>query len=111
MFQRPKLPPQKAPGRAQPTALAGVRVVDFSRVLAGPFATQILGDLGAEIIKIEQAGTGDDTRVLLPKPQLGGESYFYLALNRNKRSIAIDLSTEEGRQIALDLIATADVLV
>ena len=111
MSHRPKLPPQKASSGVQPTALAGLRVVDFSRVLAGPFATQILGDLGAEIIKVEQVGTGDDTRVLLPNPQLGGESYFYLSLNRNKRSIAIDLSTDEGRQVALDLIATADVVV
>lgn len=108
---RPQLPPHRPHAAPPPKALADVRVVDFSRVLAGPFATQILGDLGADIVKIEQVGIGDDTRRLLPSPNLGGESFFYLALNRNKRSIAIDLNTEEGRQVALDLIATADVVI
>jgi formyl-CoA transferase len=111
MPERPKIPPYRFADAPPPKALADVRIVDFSRVLAGPFATQILGDLGAEIIKIEQTGTGDDTRTLLPAPNLGGESFFYLALNRNKRSIALDLRTEEGRQLALELIATADVVI
>lgn len=112
MTLKPQLPDYfRGMSEPKPTALAGVRVVDFSRVLAGPFATQVLGDLGAEIVKIEQIGTGDDSRSLLPEPALGGESFFYLALNRNKRSIAIDLTTESGRQVALDLISTADVLV
>jgi crotonobetainyl-CoA:carnitine CoA-transferase CaiB-like acyl-CoA transferase len=111
MPERPNIPAYRPSPSPQPKALADVRIVDFSRVLAGPFATQILGDLGAEVIKIEQIVSGDDTRSLLPEPNLGGESFFDLALNRNKRSISIDLRTEEGRKIALDLIATADVVL
>src|SRR5271170_2040167 len=111
MLERPTLPSRALLGDHSPRALSGIRVVDFSRVLAGPYASQILGDFGAEIIKIEQTVTGDDTRFLVPHPKLGGESFFYLALNRNKRSIAIDLSTPEGREVALDLIANADVLL
>src|SRR5690606_12767359 len=78
---------------------------------AGPFGTQILADFGAEVIKIENPTGGDDTRMLKPDPALGGESSFFMALNRSKRSVAIDLKSEEGRSVALDLIATADVLV
>lgn len=111
MPERPKIPAYLPSESPQLKALSDIRVVDFSRVLAGPFATQILGDMGAEIIKVEQIGTGDDTRFLLPEPQLGGEAFFYLALNRNKRSISLDLRSEEGRKIALDLIGTADVVV
>jgi len=111
MLERPTIPAYRPSPEARPKALGDVRIVDFSRVLAGPFATQILGDLGADIIKVEQIVTGDDTRFLLPAPNLGGESFFYLSLNRNKRSISIDLRTEEGRQVALDLIATADVVI
>lgn len=111
MPERPQIPAYRPSTSAQPKALSDIRIVDFSRVLAGPFATQILGDMGAEIIKVEQIGTGDDTRFLLPEPKLGGEAFFYLALNRNKRSISIDLRSEEGRKIAMDLIATADVVV
>ena len=94
-----------------PAPLAGVRVVDFTRVLAGPFGTQILGDLGAEIIKIENPLGGDDTRMLRPDPALGGESSFFMALNRSKRSVAIDLKLEAGREVVLDLIGKADILV
>jgi crotonobetainyl-CoA:carnitine CoA-transferase CaiB-like acyl-CoA transferase len=111
MPERPKIPPYRPSPEPQPKALADVRIVDFSRVLAGPFATQILGDLGAEVIKIESIVSGDDTRSLLPEPKLGGESFFYLALNRNKRSIALDLRTEEGRKVALGLISIADVVL
>lgn len=111
MNTRPSLESRKKPVGGDVAALAGLKVVDFSRVLAGPFSSQILGDFGAEIIKIEQTITGDDTRHLLPEPKLGDESFFYLSLNRNKRSIALDLSTEEGRQVALDLIADADVVL
>ena len=91
-------------------ALTGLRVVDFSRMLSGPFGTQILGDLGAEVIKVEDPGKGDDTRVAPANPALGGESYFYLSINRNKKSIAVDMRSEEGRQVVLDLIGTAGVL-
>ena len=111
MPARPQIPSYRPSPEPSPKALADIRIVDFSRVLAGPFATQILGDFGAEIIKVEQIVSGDDTRNLLPEPKLGGESFFYLALNRNKRSISLDLRTEEGRKIALDLIATADVVL
>jgi formyl-CoA transferase len=107
---RPKLPDFEPPPPA-PGALTGVRVIDFTRVLAGPFGTQILSDLGAEVIKIENPARGDDTRFSVAEPSLGGESAFFLSLNRGKKSVAIDLASDEGRQVALDLIATADVLV
>jgi formyl-CoA transferase len=100
--------------KSQPTGLgplAGIRVVDFTRVLAGPFGTQILGDLGAEVIKIENPVGGDDTRQLKPRGDLGGEAAFFMSLNRSKLSVALDLKREAGRAVALDLIAQADVLV
>ncbi|MBY5406435.1 CoA transferase [Rhizobium leguminosarum] len=90
--------------------LSGVKVLDLSRVLAGPWATMTLGDLGAEIWKVEQPGSGDDTRSWAP-PSVGGISTYYLTANRNKKSIAVDLSTSEGRAIVLQLAAKADVLV
>lgn len=96
---------------AGPGPLAGIRVVDFTRVLAGPFGTQILGDLGAEVIKIENPIGGDDTRMLKPREDLGGEAAFFMALNRSKQSVALDLKSEAGREVALDLIAKADILV
>src|SRR5687767_7873005 len=86
-------------------ALTGLRVIDFSRMLSGPFGTQILGDLGAEVIKIEDPGKGDDTRIAPATPALGGESFFYLSINRNKKSVAVDLRSDEGRNVVLDLIA------
>jgi crotonobetainyl-CoA:carnitine CoA-transferase CaiB-like acyl-CoA transferase len=90
--------------------LAGVRVVDFSRVLAGPLATMILGDLGADVIKIERPQTGDDTRAWGP-PFVGEDAAYFLSLNRNKRSIALDLQTREGVRVARALADTADVVV
>ena len=93
-----------------PGPLEGIRVIDFSRVLAGPYCTMLLGDMGAEVIKIEQPGKGDDTRAWGP-PYLGTESGYYLSVNRNKQGIAVDLKAEAGRQIALDLIRQADVVV
>jgi crotonobetainyl-CoA:carnitine CoA-transferase CaiB-like acyl-CoA transferase len=90
--------------------LSGIRVIDFSRVLAGPYCTMLLADMGADVIKIEQPGKGDDTRAWGP-PYLGTESGYYLAVNRNKRGIALDLKSDEGRAIALDLIRQADVVV
>jgi len=96
--------------------LDGVKVVDLSRVLAGPWATQLLGDLGAEIIKIERPGKGDDTRSWGPpflKDSAGNQTdaAYFLAANRNKRSVAIDISQPEGAEIIKSLIATADILV
>ncbi|XP_053715131.1 succinate--hydroxymethylglutarate CoA-transferase isoform X2 [Synchiropus splendidus] len=90
--------------------LEGVRVLDLSRVLAGPFATMILGDLGAEVIKVERPGTGDDTRAWGP-PFLGSESVYFLSVNRNKKSIAVDLKNPRGARLVQQLAAECDVLV
>jgi crotonobetainyl-CoA:carnitine CoA-transferase CaiB-like acyl-CoA transferase len=98
-------------------ALSGIRVLDLSRVLAGPVATQILGDLGAEVIKIERPGPGDDTRAWGPpflKDSQGHathESAYYLSANRNKKSVAVDIATPQGQKIIHDLIPHCDVLV
>ncbi len=104
----PHLPPQ---------ALAGVRVLDLSRVLAGPWCTQTLADLGADVIKVERPGSGDDTRGWGPpflKNEQGedtAEAAYYLGANRNKRSIAIDLASTAGQQLVREMAAQADVLV
>ncbi|MGX1309234.1 crotonobetainyl-CoA:carnitine CoA-transferase CaiB-like acyl-CoA transferase [Amorphus suaedae] len=90
--------------------LAGTRVLDFSRVLAGPMATQILAELGAEVIKVERPGSGDESRSYEPKFP-GGESGYYFAFNRAKRSITLDLKNARGRDIARRLAGKADVLV
>jgi len=89
--------------------LAGIRVLDFTRVLAGPAASLALADLGAEIIKIEPPGTGDETRTFPPIKD--GESHYFLGNNRGKKSIVIDLKSEQGLQLARDLAAKCDVLV
>ena len=91
-------------------ALDGLVILDLTRVLAGPLSTMLLGDMGAEVIKIERPGTGDDTRAWGP-PFVGGESAYYLGVNRNKRSLTLDLSTEEGRGILRRLVPLADVVV
>jgi formyl-CoA transferase len=91
-------------------ALQGVRVLDFSRILAGPFCTMMLGDLGAEVIKVERPGTGDDTRTWGP-PFAGGESAYYLCCNRNKKSITVDLGKPQGREVATELARKSDVLI
>jgi crotonobetainyl-CoA:carnitine CoA-transferase CaiB-like acyl-CoA transferase len=90
--------------------LAGVRVVDLSRVLAGPYATMTLADLGADVIKVEHPKGGDETRSWGP-PFAGGESAYFLSVNRSKRSVALDLKDREGRDLALDLCASADVVI
>jgi glutaryl-CoA transferase len=94
--------------------LAGIRVLDMSRILAGPWAGQLLGDYGADVVKVEKPGTGDDTRHWGP-PWLGdrerGEAAYYLAANRNKRSIVIDLASAEGQRVARELAGRADVLI
>ncbi|MFJ5265587.1 CaiB/BaiF CoA transferase family protein [Streptomyces sp. NPDC088387] len=94
----------------QRTALQGLRVIDFSRVVAGPYSTMLLGDLGAEVIKVERPGKGDDSRSWGP-PSRGEVSTYFLGLNRNKKSIAIDLSTEDGVALARELVAGADVVI
>ena len=90
--------------------LAGVRVVDLSRVLAGPYCTMVLADHGADVVKVERPGGGDETRSWGP-PFADGESAYYLSVNRSKRSCAIDLSAPAGRELALELCAGADVVV
>jgi crotonobetainyl-CoA:carnitine CoA-transferase CaiB-like acyl-CoA transferase len=90
--------------------LEGLVVADFSRVLAGPFATMLLGDLGADVVKVEHPDGGDETRAWGP-PFHGEDSTYYLAVNRNKRSVALDLKDEQGRRAARALAGRADVLV
>lgn len=90
--------------------LTGYRVLDLSRILAGPFCTMILGDQGAEVIKVERPGTGDDTRTWGP-PFAGGESAYYLCCNRNKKSIVIDLKVPAGLDLVRELAAISDVVV
>ena len=92
------------------TPLANLRVLDASRVLAGPFCGQMLGDLGAEVIKLERPGTGDDTRGWGP-PFAGGFSAYFLSCNRNKRSLTLDISRPEGVAILDRLLASSDVLI
>lgn len=90
--------------------LAGVRVIDLTTSVAGPYATQLLADFGATVIKIEKPGTGDDARHWGP-PFLNGESLWFMSVNRNKQSLALDISIAEGGTLLKKLIATADVLV
>src|SRR5947209_13561921 len=90
--------------------LAGVRVLDASRVLAGPFCGQVLGDLGAEVIKVERPGAGDETRAWGP-PFAGALSAYYLACNRNKRALTLDLARPAGRDVFADLVRRCDVLL
>lgn len=99
------------------SALHNVRIIDLSRVLAGPYCTQMLGDLGAEVIKIERPHQGDDTRhwgtafVQNDAAENTTESAYYLSANRNKRSVAIDLNSQEGQTLLKQLIASADILI
>ncbi len=94
---------------AKPGPLCGLRVLDFSRVLSGPYATQVLADLGAEVIKIESLDKGDETRNF--PPFKGPFSHYFIALNRGKKSLAIDLKSTRGAEIARELARTSDVLV
>lgn len=103
------------PPRPQP--LTGIRVLDLSRVLAGPWASQILGDLGADVVKVERPGSGDDTRAWGPPwlkdadGQPTRESAYFLCTNRNKRSITVDMASPEGQQTLRDLAAKADIVL
>jgi crotonobetainyl-CoA:carnitine CoA-transferase CaiB-like acyl-CoA transferase len=96
------------PGRTGP--LAGLLVADFSRVLAGPYCTMLLADLGADVIKVESPA-GDDTRSWVPPVTEDGVSTYFLAINRNKRSVALDLKDERDLQLAKTLASRADVFV
>jgi succinate---hydroxymethylglutarate CoA-transferase len=91
-------------------ALDGLRVVDLTRILAGPFCTMMLGDMGADVIKVEPPGSGDDTRAWGP-PFAEGESAYFLGVNRNKRSLTLNMAGKPGQDILARLIANADVLI
>ena len=91
-------------------ALGGLKVLDLTRVLAGPLSAMLLGDLGAEVIKVERPGRGDDTRAWGP-PFADGESAYYLNINRNKRSMTLNLAEERGREILGEMIAASDVVI
>ncbi|MFL5319638.1 MAG: CoA transferase, partial [Myxococcaceae bacterium] len=80
------------------TPLSGIRVLDLSRVLSGPFCTMNLGDMGAEVIKVEEPGSGDDTRGFGP-PFVNGVSTYFLSINRNKKSLAVNLKAPKGREL------------
>jgi formyl-CoA transferase len=110
MKTRPRLPERTPREKGAPTALEGLLVVDFTRVVAGPACTQMLADFGAEVIKIENPDGGDDTRHY-EHAELAGESAAFVSLNRNKRSIALDLTKPEACQVARELISRADVVV
>jgi formyl-CoA transferase len=91
--------------------LEGIRVLDLSRVLAGPYCTMMLGDLGADVVKVEAPERGDDTRHWGPPFAIGGESAYYLCVNRNKRSMTLNLKSERGLPVLRDLIKQCDILV
>src|ERR1700682_4548248 len=90
--------------------LATIRVLDLSRVLSGPYCTMLLGDLGAEVIKVERPGEGDDTRSFAP-PFQGDQAAYFLSVNRNKKSITLDMKSERGKEVLWRLINVSDVLV
>ena len=110
MSARPHLPDRAPRMHGAPVALDGLKVVDFTRVVAGPACTQTLADFGAEVIKIENPDGGDDTRSY-DNADLAGESAAFVSLNRNKRSIALDLSKPKACDVARELIDRADVVV
>src|SRR3972149_11359413 len=93
-----------------PNALSGVRVLDFTRVLAGPHCTMVLADLGADVIKVESPGAVDATRGWGP-PFLGGDAAYFLSLNRNKRSVVLDFEDRDDRALLRRLAVGADVIV
>jgi len=90
--------------------LEGIKVLDLSRALAGPYCTMLLGDMGADVIKIERPGKGDDSRAWGP-PFIEGESAYFLSVNRNKKSITLNLKSEKGKEILFKLVKTSDVLI
>ena len=104
-----------SPTRTGP--LAGLKVLDLTRILAGPSATQLLGDMGADVVKVERPGQGDDTRAWGPPFVMDAdgnptsESGYYLSANRNKRSLAIDITAPEGIATLHRMVAKADILI
>jgi crotonobetainyl-CoA:carnitine CoA-transferase CaiB-like acyl-CoA transferase len=93
-----------------PRPLAGLRILDLTRVLAGPYCTMMLGDMGADVVKVERPGAGDDTRGFGP-PFVGGESTYFMSINRSKRGMTLDLKHERGLEILRQMLETADVVV
>jgi crotonobetainyl-CoA:carnitine CoA-transferase CaiB-like acyl-CoA transferase len=104
------MPSSILPDEAGNAPLAGITVLDLTRVLSGPYCTMLLGDMGARVIKIEQPGRGDDTRAWGP-PFVAGESAYFLSVNRNKESVAIDFKTAAGRELLTTLASRADIVV
>ncbi|MGH7919058.1 MAG: CoA transferase, partial [Candidatus Dormibacteraceae bacterium] len=106
------MPPRPEAAGADPAAepLSGLRILDLSHALAGPYCTMILGDLGADVIKVEPPDGGDQARQWGP-PFVGGESSYFLAVNRNKRSICLDLKSPPGRAVAARLAGVVDIVV
>ncbi|MFT0860351.1 CaiB/BaiF CoA transferase family protein [Ancylobacter sp. G4_0304] len=105
-------PPQPAAAAAtRPLPLAGVRVLDVAQVMAGPFACMMLGDLGADVIKVEPPGTGDQTRGAMGFKMKGPDSMGFLNMNRNKRSVTLNLKSEAGRELFYELVKSADILI
>jgi crotonobetainyl-CoA:carnitine CoA-transferase CaiB-like acyl-CoA transferase len=113
MVKTAKRPAKRAPARAAKVdrrpPLAGIRVVDLTRVLAGPFCAMALGDMGAEVIKVEEPGKGDDTRGW--PPFAGGEATYFLSVNRSKKSITLNLKAPEGQDVLRRLLAVSDVVI
>jgi crotonobetainyl-CoA:carnitine CoA-transferase CaiB-like acyl-CoA transferase len=107
---KPELPERQLLATGEPTALDGLLVIDFTRVVAGPACTQTLADFGAHVIKIENPNGGDDSRAF-DQAEIAGESAAFISLNRNKRGIALDLANPAGLEVARDLVAKADVVV
>jgi crotonobetainyl-CoA:carnitine CoA-transferase CaiB-like acyl-CoA transferase len=107
--RRVAAPKRTRPALAARPPLAGIRVIDLTRVLAGPFCAMALGDMGAEVIKIEEPGKGDDTRGW--PPFAGGEATYFMAVNRSKKSLTLNLKAPEGQAILRGLIAKADVVL
>jgi crotonobetainyl-CoA:carnitine CoA-transferase CaiB-like acyl-CoA transferase len=107
---KPELPERQLLAKGEPTALDGLLVIDFTRVVAGPTCTQTLADFGAHVIKIENPNGGDDSRAF-DQAEIAGESAAFISLNRNKRGIALDLANPAGLEVARDLVAKADVVV
>src|SRR6201987_554429 len=91
--------------------LSGVRVLDVSQVMAGPFCSMLLADMGADVIKVEPPGSGDQTRSAMGFRLKGSDSLGFINMNRNKRSIVLNLKTEAGREVFYQLVGTADVLI
>ena len=110
MSIKPQLPERSSRVAGGPTALDGLLVVDFTRVVAGPACTQTLADFGARVIKIENPDGGDDTRKGAG-PQRAGESHFFMTFNRGKKSVALDFTRREGQAVVHKLVASADLLV